>query len=198
MFYLVLTVDLSISADHTARMDPKRPMQDEKLTRAQRSVRAQRVEATAFLYTIVATASRLRAARNFDGEPALRYDARWALLQAIERCGGAPSFSDLARLLRMRRQSVRPLVVAAAKTGVVELFPDPDDRRALQVALTPRGRQTLESNRMPAAVWTFTLLNGLERAAMQSTTHVLRVIALRLERYDNELKRAAAKRRGVR
>ena len=49
---------------------------------------------------------------------------------------------------------------------------------------------------MPATVWIFTLLNGLERKAMQSTAHVLRVIALRLERYENDMKRAAAKRRG--
>jgi DNA-binding MarR family transcriptional regulator len=171
-------------------------MQPEKLTRAQRSIRAQRVEATAFLYAIVETANRLRTARSFDGEPALRSDAQWALLRAIERCGGCPSFSDLARMLRVRRQSVRSLVLAAEKAGVVELFPDPDDRRALQVALTPRGRQTLESHRMPATVWIFTLLNGLERKAMQSTAHVLRVIALRLERYENAMKRAAAKRRG--
>jgi DNA-binding MarR family transcriptional regulator len=178
-------------------MDTKRrPTPAENLSRAQRSIRAQHVEATAFLYAIVETANRLRTARSFDGEPAFRFDAQWSLLRAIERCGGAPSFSDLARMLRVTRQSARAQVLAAEKAGVVELFPDADDRRALQVALTRRGRQTLESHRMPAAVWIFTLLNGLERKALRSTDHVLRVIGLRLERYENEMKRAAAKRRG--
>ncbi len=43
---------------------------------------------------------------------------------------------------------------------------------------------------MPEPVWLFTLLNGLEPAAMRSTHHVLRVIRLRLERYDKERRRA--------
>ena len=48
---------------------------------------------------------------------------------------------------------------------------------------------------MLATVWIFTLLNGQERTAMQSTAHELRVIPLLLERYENAMKRAAAQRR---
>src|SRR5262245_4893051 len=72
-------------------------------TRLRQSFRAAHVEATVFLYAIIVTANRLRSARTFVGEPALRLDRRWRLLGAIERCGGAPSFADLAKLLRMRR-----------------------------------------------------------------------------------------------
>jgi DNA-binding MarR family transcriptional regulator len=158
-------------------------------TPAQQRVHSEHVEATAFLYAIVDTAERLRTARAFAGSPALRFDARSALLRSIERCGGCPTLSDVARLLRVRRQSARPLILAAEKAGEVELFTDPYDRRALQVALTPRGRRTLESQRMPASSWAFTLLNGLERKAMQSTAHVLRVIAQRLARYEKDMKR---------
>ena len=43
---------------------------------------------------------------------------------------------------------------------------------------------------MPQFAWVFTLLNGLEPAAMRSTEHVLRVIRLRLERYEKERRRA--------
>jgi DNA-binding MarR family transcriptional regulator len=85
--------------------------------------------------------------------------------------------------------------LAAQAGGVVKVFPDPDDRRALQVALTPSGRRTLETDRLPSFIWTFTLLNGLERKAMQSASHVLRVIGQRLDRYELELKKAAAERR---
>jgi hypothetical protein len=39
-----------------------------------------------------------------------------------------------------------------------------------------------------------TLLNGLEPAAMRNAHHVLRVIRLRLERYERELSAASARR----
>jgi hypothetical protein len=59
------------------------------------------IEATAFLHEIVRVADCLRAARAFDGEPAMHFGARWQLLRAIERCGGAPTFADLARALQV-------------------------------------------------------------------------------------------------
>jgi hypothetical protein len=61
------------------------------------------VEATAFLHEIVRTAGCLEEAKAFDGEPALFFGARWRLLRAIERCGGAPTFSDCARSFRISR-----------------------------------------------------------------------------------------------
>ena len=84
----------------------------------------------------------------------------------------------------------------AERAGVVELFPDPDDRRVLQVALTRSARRVLEAGKLPDSGWVFTLLNGLEPAAMRATGNVLRVIRQRLERYAAEVPRAA--RRGSR
>ena len=128
------------------------------------SARDDHVEATAFLHEILMTADALREARAFDGEPAMHLETRSRLLRAIERCGGAPTFTDLGRLLGMSRQAARGHALAAARAGVVELFQAPEDRRA----------------------W-------LESAKMRGTRHVLRVIRLRLERYERDL-RAAARR----
>jgi DNA-binding MarR family transcriptional regulator len=153
-----------------------------------------RVEATAFLYEVIHVADSLRDARTLDGESALKLGPLWRLLRAIERCGGAPTFSDLGRLLDMSRQGAREQALAAAETGLVELFPSHDDRRAWQVMLTPAGRRALEAQRMPDPVWLFTLLNGLDPAAMRSTQHVLRVIRLRLEGYARSVSAAAARR----
>lgn len=120
----------------------------------------------------------------------MHFGTRSRLLRAIERCGGAPTFTDLGRLLEMSRQGARGHALMAAKAGLVELFQSPDDRRAWQVALSPRGRRALERQRMPPTDWLFTLLNGLEPSKMQSTQHVLRVIRLRLERYKRDLRPA--------
>jgi len=166
-------------------MDSDRPGQAPPLLR-------DHVEATAFVHEIVMTADALRMARAFDGEPAMHFDTRSRLLRAIERCGGAPTFTDLGRLLDISRQAARTHALAAAEAGVVELFQAPDDRRAWQVALTPSGRSALEQQRKPRIAWIFTLLNGLEPSPMRTTRHVLHVIRQRLERYENDLR--AAKR----
>jgi DNA-binding MarR family transcriptional regulator len=118
-------------------------------------------------------------------------------LRTIERCGGAPTFSDLGRALKISRQAARELAVKATRAGVVELFTPPDDRRALQVALTPAGRRELERQRMLPFGWLFTLLNGLDEEAMRETHHVLEVIRRRLERYANELRQAPRTSRAV-
>jgi DNA-binding MarR family transcriptional regulator len=172
-----------MDSDHRNQRDPERRKQ-------RRSVRDDHVEATAFLHEIVMTADSLREARAFDGESAMHFEPRWRLLRAIERCGGAPTFTDLGRLLGMSRQAARGHALAAARAGVVELFQSPDDRRAWQVALTASGRRELEWQRKPQIAWIFTLLNGLEPAPMRTTRHVLRVIRLRLERYENDLRAA--------
>jgi DNA-binding MarR family transcriptional regulator len=153
-------------------------------------LRPYHIEATAFLHEIVKTADRLKEARAFSGTPALHYGSRWQLLRAIERCGGAPTFADLGRLLGVSRQAARDAAIKASKAGMVELFPTPDDRRTVQVALTPAGRRELEAQRLPDFGWLFTLLNGLEPAAMRSTCHVLAVIRQRLERYEREMRSA--------
>jgi len=152
------------------------------------------VEATLFLHEIVMTADALQEARAFDGESAMHFETRSRLLRAIERCGGAPTFSDLERLLGMSRQAARGHALEAARAGVVELFQAPVDRRAWQVALTSSGRQALERQRKPQLAWMLTLLNGLEPAPMRTTRHVLRVLRQRLERYDKELR---ASQRGL-
>jgi DNA-binding MarR family transcriptional regulator len=102
------------------------------------------------------------------------------------------TFSHLARVLGISRQTARQQALETAATGLVELFQAPDDRRAWQVALTSAGRRALDAQRMPPPAWLFTLVNALEPAAMRSTTDVLRIIRQRLERYERERRRISA------
>ena len=172
---------MSQSAANKAR--PRRPL-----------FRAFHVEATAFLCEIINAAERLREARAFDGSAPFRFDRQYELLATIERCGGAPTFSDLGRRLRISRQAARKLALAAENRSLVELFTAHDDRRAIQVALTAAGRKALDGARMPQFAWLFTLLGGLEPRAMRETGHVLRVIRQRLERDARERRHARSAR----
>lgn len=150
-----------------------------------------RVEASAFLYEILRVADALRAARAADGTLVFEAGRRAQVLAAIARCGGAPTFADLARLLKISATAARTFALDAAAAGLVELFPSPDDKRAWQVALTPAGRAVVEARRMPEFGWVFTLLGGLEPGPMRDCEHVLRTIRLRLERDARERRRAA-------
>ena len=183
---LVLTGDLPVAAEHATHMGSHR----------QRGhlFRDFHVEATAFLHEILRAADCLKESRAFDGSSALHLAPRWRLLRTIERSGGAPTFADLGRLLGISRQTAREQALETAETGLVELFQAPEDRRSSQVMLTPAGRRALDEQRMPQFAWMFTLLNGLEPAAMRSTHHVLRVIRLRLERYARNISAASARR----
>jgi DNA-binding MarR family transcriptional regulator len=150
-------------------------------------------DAARFLYSIVETGDCLRSARSFSRQPALHLDRRSELLAAIDKTGGAPTFSDIGRALRVTRQAARVIVLAAEGAGAVEIFTDPDDRRSMQVMLTPAGRRELERRRFPPSDWIFTLLEGSEPEPMRTTARVLGVIRERLRRYEKELRRTAAR-----
>lgn len=53
--------------------------------------------------------------------------------------GGPTGMAELGRVLRVERSSLTGLVDRAERSGLVERQPDPDDRRAVRVALTPSG-----------------------------------------------------------
>jgi DNA-binding MarR family transcriptional regulator len=168
-------------------MDPQR-------IERRRTTRAYQVDATAFLHEILLTADRLEQARNLDGRPAMHRDPQARVLRAIDRCGGAPTFTYLGRLMGISRQAAREHALAAVRAGVVELWQAPGERRAWQIVMTPAGRRELERQRMPQLAWIGTLLRGLHPLTMRSTQRVLHVIRLRLERDARELKAASARR----
>jgi DNA-binding MarR family transcriptional regulator len=162
------------------------------------ALRNELFEATRLLYAIVDTGDCLRAARSFSGEPALHLDRRWELLAAIDKTGGAPTFSDVGRALRITRQAAREIVLAAERAGAVEVFTDPGDRRSLQVMLTPAGRRELKTRRFPPSDWILTLLGGLEPERVRTTARVLDVLRERLRAYEKERRQAAARAFGAR
>ena len=60
---------------------------------------------------------------------------------------GAMRPSDLAAALYLDKSTVSRQIDAAARLGLVERSPDPDDARAVTVRLTPHARERLEALR---------------------------------------------------
>ncbi len=144
------------------------------------------IAATELIDEIVATAARIAAARASSGERVLPDDAQSRLLRAVAGSSYCLAIADVARTMRITRQAAHKLVYGAVATGRVELLPNPDDGRILQVFLTPRGRGALARARTAEGVWVQLLLRGLADRQMASVTHVVRVIRQRLERDERE------------
>jgi DNA-binding MarR family transcriptional regulator len=144
---------------------------------------------------IVAAGERIAAARTWADEPIFRRDALWLLVCALERATYCCSISDAARLMRVTRQTAHELAVRAQLAGYVDLMGNPDDRRIIQLFLTPAARKALARARAVERSWITVLLNGLDAREMRATTHVVNVIRRRLEREERE-QRATRSRSG--
>jgi len=152
------------------------------------------VAATELIDEIVATAERVAAARASSGERVFPDDAESRLLRAVAGSSYCLAIADVARTLGITRQAAHKLVYGAVATGRVELLPNPDDRRILQVFLTPQGRGELARVRTAEGVWLQLLLSGLADRQMATVTHVLRVIRQRLERDERQRRRLSRDR----
>jgi DNA-binding MarR family transcriptional regulator len=153
------------------------------------------VAATELIDEIVATAERVAAARAPTGERVFPDDAEARLLRVVAGSQYCLAIAGVARALRITRQAAHKLVHGAVAAGRVELLPNPDDRRILQVFLTPRGRAALAGLRTAEGIWLQMLLGGLADRQMATVTHVLRVIRQRLERDERERRRVAREER---
>jgi DNA-binding MarR family transcriptional regulator len=65
------------------------------------------------------------------------------LLRVLQRAGGPRRLGELAQMLDVAPRSITAKVDQAEAEGQVRRVPDPDDRRATLVELTPAGREVL-------------------------------------------------------
>ena len=143
---------------------------------------------------ITMAAERIAAARDWNAEPVYRTDGIWRVLATVAKSRYCLAIADVARALRVRTQVAHQLAHEAVRARVIELVPHPQDKRLLEVVVTPQGRAALAAARIAEQVWLSTLLSGLDDHALKATLRVVRVIRLRLERAARELERHKAER----
>lgn len=108
--------------------------------------------------------------------------ARWLTLGAVSR--GPLSVAGIARRRGLRRQSAAESVAALERAGLVARSPDPADARAPLVALTDRGRATLERVRPLQAEWAARTAGGVSAADLERATVVVRRLRETLQAGD--------------
>jgi len=109
---------------------------------------------TTDLRTSVCTNAALRRATRRLGQlyddalaPCGLRATQYSILSHIDRAGGKPQVGKLAEAMVMDLSAMGHTLRALAREGLVEVVPDPDDRRSRRVSLTRTGRARLAKAR---------------------------------------------------
>jgi len=87
-----------------------------------------------------------RLLRTYADHAARRFGmtrAKWAVLARLDRFEGLKQ-TELAEMLDLQPITLTRLLDGLAQNGLIERRPDPDDRRAKRLFLTPAARPLLE------------------------------------------------------
>lgn len=103
------------------------------------------------------------------------------LLDALARDGGSCRVGDLAERLMVEPSHVTRQVAGLQEQGLVERAPDPGDRRARNLTITPRGAELLVRLRRTHHDDLREALHGVPPEDVDATVRVLRRL---LERYE--------------
>jgi DNA-binding MarR family transcriptional regulator len=96
-----------------------------------------------------------------------------AVRKLTAREGGLRS-SELAHHLHIAPRSATEVVDALAAKGLVQRSPDPTDRRATLVSLTPRGRELMDEVRRARGAESEKLFERLSRTDRDHLSRILR------------------------
>src|SRR6476659_3940110 len=112
--------------------------------------------------------------------------AQWAVMARLEHAEGLKQ-SELAEMLDLQPITLTRLVDRLCANGMVERRPDPNDRRAKRLHLTPLARPLMDRLAELGHDMMGTVLDGFEAAEIERMTH-------ELARTKENLKNAIAKR----
>lgn len=115
---------------------------------------------------------------------------QWAVLGALSRdaAEGGMSVGDLARYLKVSRQSLSGLLGRMARDGHIELLADPHDRRAKRVLMTKHGRKVWEKDALPKIHKYYeAALTDFSTGDLTHTLHYLLKILDNMEKIDHAL-----------
>ena len=105
--------------------------------------------------------------------------AQWAVLSRLDRAEGLKQ-SELAELLDLQPITLTRLLDRLAENGLIERRPDPNDRRANRLYLTPAARPVLDRLEKVGTELMGTVLEGLDSKAVDRLLHDLGILKTNL------------------
>lgn len=107
--------------------------------------------------------------------------ARWQVLGTLVRAGGSQTVAEVARMMRLKRQSVQRLADRLEADGLIAFVDNPRHRRAKLAEPTSLGRAVLEQLETRRSAWADNIAGGLPSDDIEAATRVLRMLRQRLE-----------------
>jgi DNA-binding MarR family transcriptional regulator len=111
-------------------------------------------------------------------EETLPDDLTWPQMQVMARIDrdGPATVTTLAKFAGVRSQSMGATVADLVQSGHLTTEPDPDDRRAVRVSLTERGRTAVLAGRSARADWLNRAIR--ERLSAREQSHLQEAVSL--------------------
>ncbi len=134
-------------------------------------------DATEFLSLLHAALRAVRREASERLEPAGTTPGQFRMLRFLARCDGPCRLGAVAQALDVAPRSVTSKVDDAEADGLVQRTPDPHDRRATLVELTPRGRELVEQVGAERSTSAGTLLARLDETDRAELLRLLRAVA---------------------
>src|SRR5579872_7633851 len=107
--------------------------------------------------------------------------AQWAVLARLDRAEGLNQ-SELAEMLDLQPITLTRLLDKLCDSGLIERRPDPDDRRAKRLFLTPAARPLLQHLAVVGEELMAAVLEGLPPETVEQTIGQLAVVKDNLRR----------------
>ena len=106
---------------------------------------------------------------------------QWAVLTVLERSGAPLSLASLARAMMVSKQNMTGMMVRLEQLGFAERSGDPKDLRSSRVALTRRGRATIEKLRPAYEEWREALAGEVSERDLSTAARVIEKLIETLE-----------------
>ena len=98
---------------------------------------------------------------------------RFDLMAQLERAPAGLKMGELSKRMMVTGGNVTGITDGLAKDGLVERVPDPDDRRAILVRLTPAGRRSFAAMAAEHERWIVEAFGALTRREMATMATLL-------------------------
>lgn len=100
--------------------------------------------------------------------------SRWAILKFLDETGRSLRCSDLADLVNVSRATITGVLDTLEKATLIVRVPDPHDRRAFSVKITPRGEELLRQIRSELDEWSARVLGDF---SLEETPELLGILS---------------------
>lgn len=114
-------------------------------------------------------------------EPYGLTSARWQVMGAIDLAGQAMTVAQIARRMGLARQGVQRIANDLETLGMLAFEENVDHKRAKLVALTAKGRKTMDQINKTQTAWVNELSSDLSDRKIKQALSVLRAIQTKLK-----------------